>query len=175
MSAAPAFRLPGWASRPRDPAPTLITYKDADELARTTLDGKAMLFGRKVENAPERGMMRLDHDSISREHAVIVHAFQGESFVCDLDSRFGSKLNGEPLKPRAYTPLAEGAELRFGESSRSYKFYRRPPAAARSSGGKARVVAPSSKPADDAQTVTAKPARESSSDSDNETFPFLNL
>ena len=126
MSAPPPFRLPGWAAK-ASVAPVLVSYKGDDEQSRVTLDGKAMLFGRKVENAPERGTMRLDHDSISREHAVIVHAFQGESFVCDLGSRYGTKLNGTLLKPKAYTTLPEAAELRFGESSRHYKFFRRPP------------------------------------------------
>ena len=77
--------------------------------------------------------------TMKREHAVIVHSFQGESFVCDLDSRFGTTLNGEKLKPRAYTPLPEGAKLVFGESTRHYLFYRRaPPApgASKSSGTK---------------------------------------
>jgi pSer/pThr/pTyr-binding forkhead associated (FHA) protein len=124
--------LPGWAAKPAK-APVLLVYKAEDEQARIVLSDKALLLGRKVENAPERGTLRLDHDSISREHAVVVHAFQGESFVCDLQSRYGTKLNGEKLQPRAYVPLLEGAELQFGESTRRYVFYREPPAKVKSS------------------------------------------
>ena len=127
MSGPPSgFRLPGWAVAPQR-APTLIVQKEGQEVQRILLSDKALLFGRKVPDAPARGTLRLEHDSISREHAVIVHAFSGETFVCDLTSRYGTKLDGEPLKPRAYTTLKDGQLLQFGESTRRFGFYRNPP------------------------------------------------
>ena len=125
MSAA--FKLPGWAAKPREP-PTLLVFKDAEEQSRLSLSDKALLFGRKVDNAPERGTLRLDHDSISREHAVIVHAFQGEAFVCDLGSRYGTLVDGEKIAPRSYIKLHEGAKIQFGASTRRYVFTRLAPA-----------------------------------------------
>ena len=124
-------------------------------MSRTLLNNKALLFGRKVPNEPERGTLRLDHDSISREHAVIVHAFSGETFVCELGSRYGTKHNGEPLKAKVYTAIKEGDELQFGESTRRYIFYRHPPPPPRT--GK-EVRAPLSEPAAAASSSARAPA-----------------
>jgi nuclear inhibitor of protein phosphatase 1 len=154
MAAATPFRLPGWATAPSAP-PTLIVSKDGAEVSRTLLNNKALLFGRKVPNEPERGTLRLDHDSISREHAVIVHAFSGETFVCELGSRYGTKHNGEPLKAKVYTAIKEGDELQFGESTRRYIFYRHPPPPPRT--GK-EVRAPLSEPAAAASSSARAPA-----------------
>jgi hypothetical protein len=124
MTTAAPFRCPGWAVTPKDPATRLRVWKGDEELEPLTLGDKALLFGRKVEHAPKRGTCRLDHDSISREHAVIVHAFSGETFIMDLASRYGTKVDGSKVEPRKYCALAEGAKIQFGESSRAYKFTR---------------------------------------------------
>ena len=122
----PPYRAPGWAARPAQPA-TLLTHKGETEAApRITLSAKGILFGRKVDNAPPASL-RLDHESISREHAAIVYAFSGEAFVVDLDSRYGTFLDGNRLQPRAYTPLQDGCKIRLGESTRTYIFTRTPP------------------------------------------------
>ena len=128
---AEPFRLPGWAARPKQPA-TLLVLKDGVEIQRVLLADKALLFGRKVPDEPNRGTMRLDHDSISREHAVIVNSFTGEIFLSDLQSRYGTKLDGEPLKPRAYQPLKDGQQMQFGESTRRFIVTHRPPPPPRS-------------------------------------------
>ena len=72
------YKLPGWAQRPRV-ALRLRVFKDQEELDSIELSDKALLFGRKVPNAPARGTLRLEHDSISREHAAIVHDFTGKT------------------------------------------------------------------------------------------------
>ena len=131
MSQAP-FRLPGWASKPRNADTQVRVMKEGTLVKTVPLTDKALLFGRKVPDAPERGTLRCEHDSISREHAVIAHSFAGEAFVIDLGSRFGTTLDGEKIEPRKYLPIAHGAKLRFGESTREYVYLTRAPADASS-------------------------------------------
>ena len=70
-----------------------------EEMSRIPLADKALLLARRVDHEFDRGTFRLDHDSISREHAAIVHAFQGESFVIDLGSRYGTFVDGQKIEP----------------------------------------------------------------------------
>ncbi|CAM9989676.1 unnamed protein product, partial [Discosporangium mesarthrocarpum] len=60
----------------------------------------------------------LDHQSISRRHAAIVHNGQGGVFVVDLGSTHGSYLNGVRIPSKGFKKLGEGDILKFGESSR---------------------------------------------------------
>ena len=111
------YRAPGWAARPAQP-PTLLTLKDGVEVEpRILVSEKGILFGRTVEHAPP-ATLRLDHGSISREHAAIVHAFSGESFLIDLDSRYGTSVDGKKIQPRSYVKLQDRCEIQFGESDR---------------------------------------------------------
>lgn len=119
----PTWRPPGWASKPAGGPRYLLISKDGVSAGKPlTLADRAMLFGRKVPNEPERGTVRLDHDSISRQHAAVVHSFTGETFVVDLGSRFGTAVDGEKLVPQKYTPIKDGAVLVFGASTRAYTF-----------------------------------------------------
>ena len=88
-----AFRLPGFAAKPRAPAYIHVT-RDGAELDVVELNDKALLFGRKVNHAPKQGTYRLDHDSVSREHIALVHSFDGTWHVTDLGSRYGTLLAG---------------------------------------------------------------------------------
>ena len=124
-----SFRLPGFAALPKRPAHIKVT-KDGAEVDSVAVADKALLFGRKVNHAPKLGTYRLDHDSISREHAAVVHSFDGSWFVMDVGSRFGTHVNGERLEAKKYVPLAEGSQIKFGESTRSFTFSLRAPAAA---------------------------------------------
>ena len=124
-----SFRLPGFAALPKRPAHIKVT-KDGAEVDSVAVADKALLFGRKVNHAPKLGTYRLDHDSISREHAAVVHSFDGSWFIMDVGSRFGTHVNGERLEAKKYVPLAEGAQIKFGESTRSFTFSLRAPAAA---------------------------------------------
>ena len=101
----------------------MLRHGEDEELL--PLADKALLFGRKVPDDPKRGTKRLDHDSVSREHAVIVHSFDGKTLLCDLGSRWGTTLDGAKVAPHKYTELAEGATIKFGESTRAYVFTRR--------------------------------------------------
>ncbi|MFW6161260.1 MAG: sigma 54-interacting transcriptional regulator [Planctomycetota bacterium] len=56
--------------------------------------------------------VRLADESVSRRHALLTVAEQGVT-LADLDSHNGSWVNGRPVKS---APVAEGDELRFGNS-----------------------------------------------------------
>ena len=97
-SMSSGFRLPGFAALPRQPAHIRVT-KDGTEVDSVPVSDKAILFGRKVtapptstpalpsppcagtqtdrqthtwlqvKHAPKLGTYRLDHMSVSQEHA----------------------------------------------------------------------------------------------------------
>ena len=90
-----SFKLPGFAAKPSRPACIRVS-KDGQEVDVAVIDDKALLFGRKVNHAPTLGTYRLDHDSISREHAAVLHSFDGSWYVYDIGSRYGTHLNGVP-------------------------------------------------------------------------------
>jgi nuclear inhibitor of protein phosphatase 1 len=115
------YQCPGWATKARQPC-WLRVEKNGAEVDRLLLAEKALLLGRKVPNEPSRGTVRLDHDSISREHAVLLHAHHGATFVCDLGSRFGTTVDGTKLEAKKYTEVKEGAVILFGASTRNYVF-----------------------------------------------------
>lgn len=60
----------------------------------------------------------LEHHSISRRHAALVHNGDGDVFAADLGSTHGTYVNGCKLASRTATRLADGDVLKFGESSR---------------------------------------------------------
>ncbi len=68
-------------------------------------DGKACIVGRSVGAS-----MRLDHPSISRQHASF-HFQSGRWTVTDLGSRHGTNLNGVPLVARQPMPLRGGDRI----------------------------------------------------------------
>ncbi|EOD26248.1 hypothetical protein EMIHUDRAFT_457370, partial [Emiliania huxleyi CCMP1516] len=148
------WRPPGWSAKPSTPRYLLIT-KEGASTGHLTISDRALLFGRRVPNEPERGTVRLDHDSISRQHAAVVHSFQGETFAVDLGSRFGTTLDGEKMPANKYTPLREGATLIFGASSRSYTLTATPPAAAAAKPRAAAASAASSAAASAASSSSA--------------------
>ncbi|KAI8334751.1 SMAD/FHA domain-containing protein [Chlamydoabsidia padenii] len=60
----------------------------------------------------------MEHPSLSRYHAVIQFNEDGQAFLYDLDSGYGTLLNKKKITPRVYTPLHSGDQIRFGESTR---------------------------------------------------------
>ncbi len=62
----------------------------------------------------------MDHDSISRMHAVLQFDRGGAVHIYDLGSVHGTFVNKSRIPPRAFVPLPIGSLLRFGESSRLY-------------------------------------------------------
>eukprot|EP00756_Hemistasia_phaeocysticola_P044070 Hpha_TRINITY_DN17651_c0_g1::TRINITY_DN17651_c0_g1_i1::g.158825::m.158825 len=68
-----------------------------------------------------RSDIRLEHPSISRQHAVIQLRGNGAVYLYDLGSAHGTFWNKDSrLKPQAYVPLREGDMIRFGLSTRFF-------------------------------------------------------
>lgn len=67
----------------------------------------------------------LDHQSISRRHAALVHNGDGDVFVADLGSTHGTYVNGCKLPAKTAKRLSDGDILMFGESSRCVIFWPR--------------------------------------------------
>ncbi|KAI7830503.1 hypothetical protein BC939DRAFT_439558 [Gamsiella multidivaricata] len=66
--------------------------------------------------------LEMEHPSLSRYHAVIQFKSNGESFIYDLNSSHGTKLNKTKIPPGMHVSLKPGDQLRFGESTRIYLF-----------------------------------------------------
>ncbi|KAI1303231.1 Kanadaptin [Mortierella claussenii] len=66
--------------------------------------------------------LEMEHPSLSRYHAVIQFKSNGESFIYDLNSSHGTKLNKNKIPPGMHVSLKPGDQLRFGESTRIYLF-----------------------------------------------------
>jgi pSer/pThr/pTyr-binding forkhead associated (FHA) protein len=49
---------------------------------------------------------------------VIQFNEDGQGYLYDLDSGYGTTLNKKKIAPRTYTPIHSGDQIRFGESTR---------------------------------------------------------
>jgi pSer/pThr/pTyr-binding forkhead associated (FHA) protein len=85
----------------------------------------AVVFGRN----PDMADIVLEHASISRRHAAVLHDGKGSLYMYDFGSTHGTYVDGQRLIAKDPTPLKEGSRVKFAESSRSYVF-RLPSAAA---------------------------------------------
>ena len=57
----------------------------------------------------------VDHASVSKKHASIVLEQPGDKFyLTDEESKNGTCINGQPIKPSVKTPLRSGAYITFG-------------------------------------------------------------
>ncbi|KAG9063991.1 Kanadaptin [Linnemannia hyalina] len=66
--------------------------------------------------------IEMEHPSLSRYHAVIQFKSSGETFLYDLNSSHGTKLNKSNIPPQMHVKIKPGDQLRFGESTRIYLF-----------------------------------------------------
>lgn len=64
----------------------------------------------------------LQHPSISRQHAAIVHDKNEQICLVDLDSAQGTFVNGKEIEPNAPQALKVGDRIQFGASTRTYVF-----------------------------------------------------
>jgi pSer/pThr/pTyr-binding forkhead associated (FHA) protein len=83
-----------------------VRITDGDDRREVELTSDRVVAGRSPECD-----LRLASTGVSREHAEIVRA-GGTWFVCDLGSRNGTTLNGEPVERAAIAP---GDEIRLGD------------------------------------------------------------
>lgn len=100
------------------PSVTLEVFKDGDHIETITLQGKSFfVLGRNQSKVD----LPLLHDSISREHAVILFDEHEGAMLIDLGSTSGTKMNNEPLLANCGQLLKNDFEIVFGASSRLYK------------------------------------------------------
>jgi pSer/pThr/pTyr-binding forkhead associated (FHA) protein len=64
----------------------------------------------------------LDHQTISRFHAVLQFRGNGDAYIYDLSSTHGTSVNKNQVKKQVYVELHVGDVIRFGQSSRLYIF-----------------------------------------------------
>lgn len=75
-----------------------------------------LTFGRLPEND-----VMLDHESISRKHAVLQFGPRNTAFIYDLGSSHGTFANKKQIDAGKYVKITSGnAMIRFGASSRNY-------------------------------------------------------
>ncbi|CBJ29493.1 conserved unknown protein [Ectocarpus siliculosus] len=97
----------------------LQIFKDGAALGEVLAGGRDVtVLGRNSKMCHER----LDHESISRRHAALVHNGDGDVFAADLGSTHGTYVNGCKIASKTATRLGDGDVIKFGESSRSYVF-----------------------------------------------------
>lgn len=83
--------------------------------------GEVLAGGRDVTVLGRNSKMShevLDHQSISRRHAALVHNGDGDVFAADLGSTHGTYVNGFKIPAKTSTRLKDGDVMKFGESSR---------------------------------------------------------
>ncbi|OQS06154.1 hypothetical protein THRCLA_01795 [Thraustotheca clavata] len=116
------FQPPKWtlpASRKPLFVALIDVFKLNEVIASVNVDTKSFfVFGR---NALVCDIV-LEHCSISRMHACLVHHIDGSVYIIDLGSCHGTFMDTEKLEPLRPTLITHGAQLRFGVSSRTYRF-----------------------------------------------------
>ncbi|XP_010441504.1 PREDICTED: nuclear inhibitor of protein phosphatase 1-like [Camelina sativa] len=107
---------PDWAIEPRPGVYSLEVVKDGQILDRIHLVRRRHIFGRQHQTCD----FVLDHQSVSRQHAAVVHHKNGSIFVIDLGSAHGTFVANERLTKSNPVELEVGQSLRFAASTRIY-------------------------------------------------------
>ncbi|KAG0748969.1 hypothetical protein G6F57_003270 [Rhizopus arrhizus] len=134
MSDQDGFAIPNLPSKKQQSPPSFppLKYEKPTWSSEALFDYKIEMLkgGLSVETAigPKKEFVtigrlpicdiQMEHQSISRYHAVIQFNQDGDAFIYDLDSAHGTKLNKKQVNPREYIPLKPGDQLKFGESTR---------------------------------------------------------
>eukprot|EP00897_Mesotaenium_endlicherianum_P002963 jgi/Mesen1/2695/ME000167S01848 len=126
---ASTWQPPEWATDPRPGAYVLEVIKDGVAVDSVPIERKRAVFGRQAATCD----FVLDHPSVSRQHAAVVHHKNGSVFVIDMGSVHGTFVSNERLKKDVPVELEAGQSLRFAASTRTYVLRKAPPAAAHSS------------------------------------------
>ncbi|EQC41201.1 hypothetical protein SDRG_01177 [Saprolegnia diclina VS20] len=113
------FPMPRWAGAPThaNVKGHIEVVKDGAVLDKVAIGQQACtVFGRNSDVCD----VELAHETISRQHAAIVHTKTGSIEIMDLGSAQGTTVDGEPLHGDERRVLTNGSEVRFGKSSRVY-------------------------------------------------------
>ncbi|XP_061344351.1 protein phosphatase 1 regulatory inhibitor subunit PPP1R8 homolog [Gastrolobium bilobum] len=110
------WQPPDWAIEPRPGVFYLEVLKDGLVLDRINLDRRRHIFGRQIQTCD----FVLDHQSVSRQHAVVIPHKNGSIYVIDLGSAHGTFVANERLTKDSPVELEVGQSLRFAASTRIY-------------------------------------------------------
>ncbi|KAJ8770310.1 hypothetical protein K2173_013264 [Erythroxylum novogranatense] len=110
------WQPPDWAIEPRPGVYYLEVLKDGEVLDRINLDRRRQIFGRQSMTCD----FVLDHQSVSRQHAVVIPHKNGSIYVIDLGSAHGTFVANERLSKDSPVELEVGQSLRFAASTRTY-------------------------------------------------------
>lgn len=114
-----ALSFPSWsgAPAPETIAAVFRVVKNGSEIDKIKLGKANLVFGRK----PDMCDIVLDHPTISRRHAAILHKGEtGEMYMMDLGSAQGTSVNQKPVKANEVILLAQGDKVQFGQSTRTF-------------------------------------------------------
>jgi pSer/pThr/pTyr-binding forkhead associated (FHA) protein len=110
------YETPSWGMVPSGSYYFEI-IKNGASLGRSKIEKAQFIFGRLPVCDIE-----LDHQSISRYHAIVQFRNDEKAFLFDLGSTHGTFLNKSRINSRQYTPLSVGDMIRFGGSARTFVF-----------------------------------------------------
>ncbi|KAL4155115.1 hypothetical protein PRNP1_007229 [Phytophthora ramorum] len=118
----PPYRTPEWAATParRNHQAKLRVEKGGECIEEISVGPRSCsVLGRSEELSD----VWLQHPSISRQHAAIVHDKRERICLVDLDSAQGTFVNDKEIEPNEPLELKIGDRLKFGASTRTYVFY----------------------------------------------------
>lgn len=112
-----SFKPPRWAAKPKNRL-KLVVHRGEELIKELPIHKKSFYtFGRNGAAAD----IVLDHKSISRVHAVLVHHKNGTVVIIDLGSAHGTRVQKKRLARKKPLTIEFGHIIRFGESSRTYR------------------------------------------------------
>lgn len=111
-----AYQSPPWAALAPPEGYSLEILKDGKIIFKIPLNTKTHYIMGRSENAD----IRMEHPSLSRQHAVLQFRDDGVLMALDLGSQAGSFLNKRRLEKTVYQRCNVGDILKFGTSTRMY-------------------------------------------------------
>lgn len=117
LSSIKSFKPPRWAAIPKQRL-KLVVHRGKELVKELPIHKKSYYtFGRNGAAAD----IVLDHKSISRVHAALVHHKNGTVVVIDLGSAHGTRVQNKKLARKKPLTIEFGHIIRFGASSRTYR------------------------------------------------------
>ncbi|KAI9292893.1 hypothetical protein K502DRAFT_343588 [Neoconidiobolus thromboides FSU 785] len=109
--------LPEWSGKPSIKL-YLEVIKGGVQLENFLLKNKEIIVVGRLPNCD----LQLEHQSISRYHALFQFNEKGECYIYDLGSTHGTFVNKVKIEQKKYALLKEEDQIKFGESTRIFIF-----------------------------------------------------
>uniref|UniRef100_K3WI14 FHA domain-containing protein n=1 Tax=Globisporangium ultimum (strain ATCC 200006 / CBS 805.95 / DAOM BR144) TaxID=431595 RepID=K3WI14_GLOUD len=115
------FKPPKWAATPSraNRFAKLDVIKNGEVIEKVALGQQACIVLGRREDVCD---YELQHPSISRQHAALIHDKHEQINVLDLGSSQGTFVNDREIEPEKPVVLEVGDIIRFGASTRTYVF-----------------------------------------------------